>query len=146
MKIFFRYITIWSYEYTDLLSHILVIITYINQSKISHWDSVINAYFAFYIINLFTWVIPLTIVCSVSFEEESSWAKMAPAIHCIVVDIITDIPMFIITMAKRTYVNNIYICLDIAVKFIVFTRSVIWIPYLLHHEGQDMERQSSTYY
>jgi len=75
------------------------------------------------------WVIPLTLVCSASKSN-----KLIPAIHCIVIDVITDIPMFLITMVKRTYVNNIYISFDVAIKFIVFVRSVIWIPCHLRHD------------
>jgi hypothetical protein len=70
------------------------------------------------------------VVCAKSYEESSSM-RMVPAIHCIIVDVFTDIPMFITTMINRTYIT-----FDIVIKFIVFIRSVIWVPYLLHREGK----------
>ncbi|CAF1553548.1 unnamed protein product, partial [Adineta ricciae] len=128
------HLTLWSYEYADLISHIVVIILYLKESHMVFWDNTIKAYFVFYIINLFIWVIPLMSVCLRS-KEEKKIMIMIPAIHCIIIDVITDIPMFLITMIKRTYVNNIYICFDIAVKFIVFARCVVWIPYHLYHDA-----------
>ncbi|UJR19167.1 hypothetical protein I4U23_022297 [Adineta vaga] len=131
-----RHITLWSYEYADLISHIIGIVLYLKQSNISYWNITIKAYYAFYIINLFLWVIPLTLVC---YRSKSN--KLLPAIHCIIIDVITDIPMFLITIVKRTYVNNIYICFGIVIKFIVFVRSVIWIPcHLLHDQSAKYNR------
>ncbi|CAF1203316.1 unnamed protein product [Adineta ricciae] len=72
-----RHLTLWSYEYADLISHIVVIILYLKQSHMVFWDNTIKAYFVFYIINLFIWVIPLMLVCLGSEEK-----IMIPAMHC----------------------------------------------------------------
>ena len=118
-------------EYADVISHFIVIITYANNLEEAKWNSTVKAYFAFYTINLIVWVFPLLIVCSASDEN-----IIVPPYHGMIVDIITDIPMFITTVAKRAYIGNIYICFDIAVKFIVFIRGVIWVPYQVNHETQ----------
>ncbi|CAF1216059.1 unnamed protein product [Adineta steineri] len=134
-----RYLALWALEYADLISHFIVMITYTNQLEQAKWDSTLKAYFAFYIINLIVWVFPLLIVCKIIDGQ-----GMIPPVHGMIVDIITDIPMFIITMAARAYVHNVYICIDIAVKFIVFIRGVIWVPVQVYHERPERTSYDNT--
>ncbi|CAF1050132.1 unnamed protein product [Adineta steineri] len=136
-----RYLTLWSLEYADLISHFIVIVTYANGHKTAEWNNVIQTYFVFYIINLVTWVFPLLAVCMFSDNN-----KMIPPCHAMIVDIITDIPMFITTMVTRAYVQNIYICFDIAIKFIVFARGVIWVPYKVYHDDKPQQNEGQLIY
>lgn len=85
------------------------------------------------------------VLANAAAKTRGSSGRMVPAIHCIIVDTITDIPVFITTMAMRTYVNNTYISFDIAIKFLVFVRAVVWVPYSIRHENnQDQSRHNKA--
>eukprot|EP01084_Bolivina_argentea_P022608 42019_1 len=110
-------LSIWSWEYCDCISHIIVCITYAYQ--ITNWDSTLIAYFVFFNFNLFLWIIP-------SYFTVQSTAYSA--LHLLIIDIITDVPMLIITLTQQTYVNNTYITVDLVVKSIVLLRGLVYIP------------------
>ena len=126
--------TIWALEVSDTLSHIFVLITYCNHSDNKQWDSVAIAYYIFWEINLFLWFIPSFI--TVRF-------RLSIATHIMTTDVLTDIPMFLISLIGKTYVGNIYIVIDMVVKALVFLRAIVWVPiqmrgeHKLHNQGDN---------
>eukprot|EP01084_Bolivina_argentea_P192058 329773_1 len=132
--------TIWGIEYGDVVSHIIVLLTYANSisNDTSKWDNhILNTYFAFFIINLFLWAIPLVFIMCIAAGEsykdnnEDKWRIM---VHIIIVDVITDIPMIVIGMSGRTYIGNLYIMFDMIFKFLMFARSICWIPITISND------------
>ena len=54
--------------------------------------------------------------------------KRYVVIHELVTDILTDIPFFVVSLVGQTYINNVWITLDMVLKGVVFVRAMIWIP------------------
>jgi len=111
--------TIWSLEISDTLSHIFVLITYCNHSDNTEWNIVAILYFIFWEINIFLWFIPSFITVK---------KRKLITTHIIISDVLTDIPMFFISLIRETYVGNIYIVIDMVVKALVFLRAIVWVP------------------
>ena len=120
----------WSLEFGDVISHVVVCLVYAHSiGPIDHWDKspILQAYFAFWIINLYSWALPLYPMIAY-INDKKSGSHVVIAYHIMAVDFFTDLPILIITLSGRTYVNNAYISFDIAVKIILFLRGCIWTP------------------
>lgn len=129
-------LTAWGLEYADIVSHLMVCIFYANNiAPLDHWhqSDIMQAYFAFWIINLFLWAIPLYPMLYLTNGNDQK-IRVFIAWHIVIVDLLTDLPMMIITLAGRTYVGNIYIACDIAVKIILFIRGLVWVPIVVFRE------------
>lgn len=113
-------LTVWALEYTDIVSHIIVCCLYASSIDNGWENEKMAAYFAFFVINLYLFVLGLPF----AMTDKSMMRN-----HVMIVDIVTDVPMFLITVIGRTYYHATYIGVDFVLKIVVFMRGVVYVPF-----------------
>eukprot|EP01084_Bolivina_argentea_P082614 149568_1 len=103
--------TIWAYEFCDVISHSVVCLSY--SRDVDEWNNILTAYYIIYVLNTVIFAIPMPLIPFVDGFAVG---------HMIFSDIVTDIPMLVVTIYSKSFVGNVYITVDIVVKVIVFAR------------------------
>lgn len=121
-------LTVWAMEYGDIIAHLIVCILYGNDlttnGPINSFtkDPYFVGYFIVYCINIIVFSLPLPWI---SLHAETYHPMI---IHTMFLDVITDLPFTIITLAGKTYVGNFFITVDVVVNIVTFIRGIIWVP------------------
>jgi len=125
----FHAFTAWGMEFADMVTQIVLLQWYSRANpEATPWDLILKLYYAFFVIDLVVFVSGCTFMLTLLPAEH---IRRFVAMHIIVIDILTDLPFFCISLAGRTYVGNVFITIDMAFKMALFVRAVLWVPFRL---------------
>eukprot|EP01083_Nonionella_stella_P041676 112895_1 len=120
-----RILTVWAMEYGDIIAHLTVCMLYaptLESHSGSFGDVYLIIYFVIYCINVTVFCLPLPWVSNYA----STYHPMI--IHTMSLDFITDLPFTVVTLAGSTYVDNLFITIDVVINIITFIRGMVWVP------------------
>merc|ERR1719229_459119 len=119
---------IWGMEIFDMVSQIVVIQTYCRQNPSDDdWTQVLKGYFALLVVELIVLTVGSHLMFLVYDRHVMDLKKFVVA-HELVMDAVTDIPFFLVSMVGGTYVGNVWITIDMVLKGIMLVRGAIWVP------------------
>jgi hypothetical protein len=125
--------TVWAIENADALTLLVIIVSYAYHAQKGPDDPVLMAYFAFFAIDLVVFALPLYF----TYKNKNYFLY-----HIMLCDFMTDVPVFIIALAGKTYVGNWVICINITVNVIEFAKGFAWLPVKIcskHYEQESMD-------
>jgi len=138
----FHAFTIWGMEFVDLVSQIVVIQTYCRAHASDEWSYILLSYFVLFAVDLVIFVGGAIVLLSPFIKSAN--IKTFVAAHIIAIDTITDLPFFGISLFGKTFVGNVFIAIDMALKMALFVRAVIWVPCKLDKAVTFVEFEPST--
>lgn len=106
-----------------------LILTYIFRQNPSDddWTQVLKGYFALLVVELIVLTVGSHLMFLVYDRHVMDLKKFVVA-HELVMDAVTDIPFFLVSMVGGTYVGNVWITIDMVLKGIMLVRGAIWVP------------------
>ena len=125
----------WSFEFSDIVSHLLVCIVYASNVESNEYtdkifntnDTIIGVYFGLFLIDLLFNFIPLYVIVYLEPKSHKLCDKygISPlGDHVFILDLITDVPMFFITFFAKTYQESGFIIFDLVWKAVLFVRAL----------------------
>lgn len=113
----FRYLN-FIFEWIDIFFQILVILLYSAYADTDNRLSVVKAYWAFTFIQLLFWI---PSICLGISRDVNKLLKLV-----FYLDIFTDVPIVIITLASGAYTVQVWIFIDLIFKVLLMIRGIVY--------------------